>query len=529
MFIIMPVKDNKEFNITIDQSLIYSENDTEIKTRVPRTFGENIRFLWLKKEDVETINNGKTLLTSLKPDMTYMLYDYKGNIAKNIIGNDLYNEHYDPVTYNSKQKDIPQKDIPENNQEKTSQQEYDNETTPTNNYNHIEGNNNRIINTTNNIVEEKGELVEDKKEDKKSLSVNDIINEQGSLSIPIISSIYDRSALKIAEHQEKIASLNDKNSKSMSKIEKSSDIVRKYAEIISTDGSKAFASPVNAILKLIVEHHKDIVTTQKEKISERNSKINTHIAKIDKHSERMETCNKIDVFLKNMKSSDGRKENYINGLKSFQSYSLKRNTLKLEKVNTAIDRAVLAYESSSSASEKLQLKDKLVKLKSQKDKTSVRLEALNSISARIEKLQYFSQQETNNVINDSYKGIVGFATENPEKFANNQIETTVDICKKSIDKTVQMREKENYLKNAEMSIEDDYDSIDGIINNGSKEQEQEKFSDTKTAKAKVKPEKLQSPLSKKQIISAPKKSEQNKQQVKNKEKAQAKNQPQELG
>ena len=35
--------------------------------------------------------------------------------------------------------------------------------------------------------------------------------------------------------------------------------------------------------------------------------------------------------------------------------------------------------------------------------------------------------------------------------------------------------EENYLKNAEMSIEDDYDIIDGIINNGNKQQEYEKL------------------------------------------------------
>ena len=33
-------------------------------------------------------------------------------------------------------------------------------------------------------------------------------------------------------------------------------------------------------------------------------------------------------------------------------------------------------------------------------------------------------------------------------------------------------EKENSLKNAEMSMEDDYGMIDGIINNGSKEEKQ---------------------------------------------------------
>lgn len=56
---------------------------------------------------------------------------------------------------------------------------------------------------------------------------------------------------------------------------------------------------------------------------------------------------------------------------------------------------------------------------------------------------------------------------------------------------------ENYLKTAEMSIEDDYDSIDGIINNGSKQQEQEKF--TKSRNSDKENGKSFSPLSRKQI------------------------------
>ena len=38
-------------------------------------------------------------------------------------------------------------------------------------------------------------------------------------------------------------------------------------------------------------------------------------------------------------------------------------------------------------------------------------------------------------------------------------------------KVEQEKEKENYLKNAEMAVEGDYGMIDGIINNGSKEEE----------------------------------------------------------
>ncbi|WP_036611737.1 DUF4316 domain-containing protein [Oribacterium sp. P6A1] len=45
---------------------------------------------------------------------------------------------------------------------------------------------------------------------------------------------------------------------------------------------------------------------------------------------------------------------------------------------------------------------------------------------------------------------------------------------------------DNPLKNAEMTLEDDYDSIDGIINNGSKKDNEEKFQEEqKSVKDKI--------------------------------------------
>ena len=51
----MPDLDNdksKEINITIDESLVFSDKAGMIKTRVPGTYGENIRFLIVGQSDV---------------------------------------------------------------------------------------------------------------------------------------------------------------------------------------------------------------------------------------------------------------------------------------------------------------------------------------------------------------------------------------------------------------------------------------------------------------------------------------------
>ena len=42
---------------------VVQENEHAVKTRVPGTWGENARFVWLNKENVMDIHNGKTMLT----------------------------------------------------------------------------------------------------------------------------------------------------------------------------------------------------------------------------------------------------------------------------------------------------------------------------------------------------------------------------------------------------------------------------------------------------------------------------------
>ena len=52
-------------DVTISKKLIAEENDHAVKTRVPGTWGKDVRYVWLHKENVMDIHNGKTMLTFL--------------------------------------------------------------------------------------------------------------------------------------------------------------------------------------------------------------------------------------------------------------------------------------------------------------------------------------------------------------------------------------------------------------------------------------------------------------------------------
>lgn len=82
--------------MTISKKLIIEENDHAVKTRVPGTWGEEARYVWLRKENIMEIHGGKTMLTFLDSTKDYKLYDEQNRVVTTQKGTELYT-HYDKV------------------------------------------------------------------------------------------------------------------------------------------------------------------------------------------------------------------------------------------------------------------------------------------------------------------------------------------------------------------------------------------------------------------------------------------------
>lgn len=98
MKIISASKNTNLSDITITKTLMVSENDHAVKTRVPGTWGENARYLWLDKKDVMEIYGGKTLLSYIDREKPYKLYSEDNRVVEMVTGEILYENHYDPVS-----------------------------------------------------------------------------------------------------------------------------------------------------------------------------------------------------------------------------------------------------------------------------------------------------------------------------------------------------------------------------------------------------------------------------------------------
>ena len=96
------INDPSRVDITISRKLYEEENLTSIKTRIPNTYGDNVRYLWIDKSDVVSINGGKTFFAYLNKDKEYELVDRDGQIAEKLTGQNLQKQHYDNVDVNVK-------------------------------------------------------------------------------------------------------------------------------------------------------------------------------------------------------------------------------------------------------------------------------------------------------------------------------------------------------------------------------------------------------------------------------------------
>lgn len=90
-------KNASMIDITISKTLIVEENQNAVKTRIPGTWGDNARYLWISKENAMEIHGGKTLLTFLDKDKEYNLYDESNHVVEKKKGDVLQSTHYDNV------------------------------------------------------------------------------------------------------------------------------------------------------------------------------------------------------------------------------------------------------------------------------------------------------------------------------------------------------------------------------------------------------------------------------------------------
>lgn len=286
--------------------------------------------------------------------------------------------------------------------------------------------------------------------------------------LPFLQEKADFHQSRINTINEKIAVRSDKIAQHEAKIEqlsaKADRLEDKNAMLKATMGS------FPGIRQIIEANERKIKEIREEKIPNRQNRISGHQDKITQLSKKRDTIrhklNRVIALSDTIKSFSIGANKERRAVFTDAMHRLKQATTDClnDKKNSLEEKRALLYEayskSETSAVDKIQLQSKI-----------------NAISGKIEtlenKLQKISRHTVVPVKQDA--GITETRMQAAEKQLNAMAEQENAPVPNMAESVI--AEDSNYLRNAEMAMEDDYNSIDGIINNDRKE-EPESYSET---------------------------------------------------
>ena len=288
---------------------------------------------------------------------------------------------------------------------------------------------------------------------------------QSETLLPLFNAAYDDHMDKLDNLQEHKAEVQDKISKAENKIAVLEEKVAKLEATNAMLGELIENGKLSKIAQKIIDANADkIKAIQERQIpklengikqnQENISKLDSRIAVVQLKAEKLRNfSNVIKSFL--IPDPQKRRELFRESMDGLRNST--KNLLNIDRNAAKSKLAKLSeqYEKSDSMTEKYKLGQKIETVKS----------SISSIEAKTHRLETAPKfQEADDHTVDKTIAKTESEIENTDFFAGGEI---FDMDKPV--ETVALDSSE-YLRNAEMSMEDDFNMIDGIINNGKKEE-----------------------------------------------------------
>ena len=243
-----------------------------------------------------------------------------------------------------------------------------------------------------------------------SITKNNVdVNHQNQLHNFILASLASKHEVKIARIEDNNSFVNKKISNNENKVE------RLHAEIEDAQKSRKYfktlldttelPNPFRAFFaSMINRQDKKLENLQSriEKIQEKNSllidKLEENQEAIKKHDDKISQLKKIDNFLTNMHSKDGRRENFVQTISDLSNWSKRRTESRLEKVDLKICQKVVALSKAETSAEKVQLQNQLSQLNKRKSELKTKLGKLSSTIDNLDKLSALPEEQADKVV-----------------------------------------------------------------------------------------------------------------------------------
>lgn len=392
----------KTVNIKISEVLIKKETEDKIKTRVPRTYDDKERYLILNQNDVEEINEGATLLATLEKDKIYNLVDKIGDVVEQLNGEQLANKYYTPV---------PQR-------KKTVAEE-------------------TVFNEENETKTDKENTSQQSQEKKDS-------EQKVKLSHSVLDSKHTKFEVKRAKLQDRNSKLQEKIKKAETKIEKwqakKDDTLETLKQCRKLLDILALPAPVIQFLKMYAESKENKIGSLNNKMGSKRKKVDISNDKITKNNQKIVRIEKklnklerIDTFLNNMHSSQGRRENFVNGLQEFRKSSLARSKKKLDKLEIKIAVTQKQFDKTHFAEEKVKLRNTLHSLNEQKTSLEKKITKLEGMDKKLEAVNLLPDSRADEIINESCEKVSSAISSMPDITTNRAVDNVLDTSEQVID------------------------------------------------------------------------------------------------
>ena len=261
---------------------------------------------------------------------------------------------------------------------------------------------------------------------------------------PILASQVEKRQMKIAKLEDKNTILSDKIAKNETRIEKQNakieDAQKTKAYCKTLLESAALPKPLQVFFQSMMDRQEtkikkcnDKIGDLKDKNTNLTDKITENNKKISKHTTKIESLQKIDKFLTNMQSREGRRENFIQAISDFRKSSLERNSDKSLKLDIKIAQKEAALTKVTSSVEKVQLRNQIAKLQDKLNTVNEKISKLTVMTNKLEKLTTLSEPQADKVIVSATENIQASLEQNRNMSTNAVVDTVLDETDKTLD------------------------------------------------------------------------------------------------
>lgn len=275
-------------------------------------------------------------------------------------------------------------------------------------------------------------------------------------------------SLKIGKNENKIARLQDRSQR----LRNVTDFMKALSKSSSIPGIKRLIeAKIESNERRISDINENKIPIREEKIAKHKAAIDAQTRKIEKSQDKIDRYTHLSDFVKSFGFSDRaeRHEHFMSSLINLNGDSQKRTAGKFERCVDKLQALNNEYSLTDSAVKKTEINAKIVKLNSRRTSLSGKLDKLQNAQ-----LDYISIK--NNEFGKQTPDLVNGLIENSGKALDSALTAKTGSVSSVIDAVafdnagyiadkVEMITFENPLKNAEMSVEQNANMIDGVINN----------------------------------------------------------------